>query len=76
MSIQVEVRLFASLRDGRFRRETLEFPEGTKVADALRRLAIPADEVGVQLLNGERAAGEHLLRAGDVLSLFPFVAGG
>jgi sulfur carrier protein len=74
--MQIEVRLFASLRDGRFRRQTMEFPDETLVTDVLRHLAIPTEEVAVQLLNGERAPDDQPLKSGDVLALFPAVAGG
>ena len=74
--MQIEVKLFASLRDGRFRREIMEFPDAATVSDVLHRLSIPPDEVGVQLLNGERVPGEQPLQSGDALSLFPFAAGG
>ncbi|HIE52469.1 MAG TPA: GTP 3',8-cyclase MoaA [Armatimonadetes bacterium] len=79
--MQIEVRLFASLRkylpedsDGRSLRLTL--PEGATVADALEHLGISPQVASARLINGRPAALEVVLHEGDVLSLIPPLAGG
>lgn len=84
--MKVQVRLFAGLRD-RFPREQrgrgdLELLPGSTVGDLLTRLSIAPKQAQMVLHNGEqvaRTAGvrEHReLAEGDVVAIFPPVAGG
>ncbi len=75
------MRLFANLADyrppdGGAGGTALDLPDGATVDDALRRLAIPADLPRLLLVNGRDVAADHALRAGDVLSIIPPLAGG
>ena len=54
----------------------LDVPDGGTVADVARRLGIPADLARVVLVNGRDAAPEQPLAPGDVVSIFPPLAGG
>lgn len=77
----VEVRLFATLaqflppgsRDGS---AMLDVPDGATIADVARRLGIPPGLDRVLLLNGSEAEPEQRVRSGDVLDIFPPLAGG
>lgn len=77
----VEVRLFATLaqflppgsNDGS---ATLDVPAGATIADVARRLGIPPGLDRVLLLNGTEADPEQQVRSGDVLDIFPPLAGG
>jgi len=79
--VRVEVRLFATLerflpsgsRDGV---AVLDVPEGSSAADVARRLGIPAGFDRVLLVNGREAEPERTLAPGDVLDLYPPLAGG
>jgi molybdopterin converting factor small subunit len=54
----------------------LEVPTSSTVADIASRLGIPADMPWIALVNGqEPASGQHLVE-GDVVSMFPPLAGG
>ena len=75
-TVQVEVKLFASLRFRRFKRAQLEFPHGTSISDGLNHLGITERILGLALVNGQRAPMDQLLRDGDTLALFPLVSGG
>ena len=72
----IEVRFFATLRDGRGK--VAEIPaEGVSAAgDLLRRFEIPAEEVSILLINGFHSKPEDPVKDGDVVSLFPPVGGG
>ena len=77
----VEVRLFATL--GQFLppgstegSATLDVPDGATIADVARRLGIPPGFDRVLLLNGREAELDDSLHAGDVLDIFPPLAGG
>jgi sulfur carrier protein ThiS len=79
--VRVEVRLFATLvpflpPDSRDGAAVLEVPEGSTVHDVVRRLGIPADLERVTLLNGGDSAPDARLHPGDVLTVFPPLAGG
>lgn len=72
----VHVKLFATLRYGRFAVGEIEFPEGTTVAQVLTQINIPAGEVAIILINGRSSDVETVLRDSDTLALFPPVGGG
>lgn len=74
--MKVEIRLFATFREGRFKKEVWELPEGTKVIDVLERLGIKPEEVAILLVNGLNVSFDHTLKDGDYISLFPPVGGG
>ena len=79
--IEIEVKLFATLRD--------YLPKGssqfsckmgidlhTRIQDILSRLKIPDDLPKIILVNGIHGKKDQVLKEGDVLSIFPPVAGG
>ncbi|MEK6664835.1 MAG: MoaD/ThiS family protein [candidate division NC10 bacterium] len=79
--MKIEVRLFATLAaylpdesDGRS--AALEVVNGSTVADAVRLLRIPDDMPFIAMIDGRDAALDRPLGDGDVLSLFPPLAGG
>ena len=74
--MEVEVKLSASLRKGRFGRETVDVPDGSTVADLLQQLNLPEKKVAVVAVNSEYAALDRQLQAGDAISIYPLVAGG
>ncbi len=74
--MKVEVRLFAGLRAGRFKKRLMELPERATVADALRHIDILPEEVSLPLINGRYSEMDDGLSSGDVLSVFPAVGGG
>lgn len=80
--MKIEVRLFATLRDvlppgpAATGTTTIDLPAGATVADVGRVLGIPGDLARVALVNGEDAGPERRLRDGDVVTLFPPLAGG
>ena len=72
----IEVRVFATLRQGRDKLTMME-PEGICCADdVLQRLDIPAEEVSILLINGFHKKPEDPVKDGDILALFPPVGGG
>ena len=74
--MRVHVKLFATLRQDRFSRQWIEFPEGSSIADLLRSLGIPEEEVGILLVDGHHAALNAPLVTDAVISLFPTLGGG
>ena len=80
-SMNVQVALFAHLAtyqpDGQGGRHARAFdlPEGTTVADVVRKLGLP-DQPRVIFVNGRHAEEDRTLVDSDRLAIFPPIAGG
>jgi len=84
--MKITLKLFASLAahlpaEARFRyRMDLELEEGATVAEVIQRQGLPPGQCAIVLVDGvwvaqdERAA--RVLREGEVLAIWPPVAGG
>ena len=72
----IEVRFFATLRNGRGKITQVPAEEASFAGDLLRRFKIPAEEVAILLINGFHSKPEDPVKDGDVISLFPPVGGG
>jgi len=81
IQMEIEVKLFATLRDylpkgsSRFSCK-MKVDGSTRVQDILSRLKIPEEMPKIILVNGVHGKKDQLLKEGDVLSIFPPVAGG
>ena len=79
--MEIEVKLFATLRDylpegsSRFSCK-MEIDRHTRIQDILSMLKIPDDLPKIILVNGIHGKKDQALKEGDVLSVFPPVAGG
>lgn len=76
--MKITVKLFAFLREGRFKIRDCDFPEGTTVGEVLDCLSISRDymKIGIIMINGRHGVFESVLQPGDVLAIFPPAAGG
>jgi molybdopterin converting factor small subunit len=79
--VKVEVQLFATLSEyrpggGSGDGVPLDVPDGTTVHDLIRILKIPPDLDCLRVVNGQDAPSDQRLVDGDVVSLFPPLAGG
>ncbi|KAF0221738.1 MAG: sulfur transfer protein [Geobacteraceae bacterium] len=74
--MQITLKLFATFRVGRFAAATRDYPAGTRIADVIRELHIPEEQIGMIMLNNRHAEPDQELNDGDNLSLFPLVGGG
>jgi sulfur carrier protein len=74
--MNIQVRLFATFRQGRFNRQNLDLPQGSLVQDLCRQLAIAPKDVAIMLVNGLEAPPDRELRETDTVSLFPGLGGG
>ena len=72
----IEVRLFATLRQGREKIIMLESETVSTVGDILRKLDIPTEEVSILLVTGFHKTTETPVQDGDIVALFPPVGGG
>jgi len=75
-TMQVTVRLYATLGRNRQGEETLQFDPGASARDVLKALGIPEDRVTLVFINGRHAEADQELREGDTIAFFPPVGGG
>jgi molybdopterin converting factor small subunit len=79
--VTVEVRLFATLTQflpsgSKAGTAVLDLPDGATIADLTRSLGIPPSLDRVLLLNGVNVEADARLRQGDLVDIFPPLAGG
>jgi molybdopterin converting factor small subunit len=75
--MQIKVKLFASLRKQIGKKE-LEFDISgqDKVRDIVKSLNLSDKDNFITMINGVHCKLNHNLNDGDVLSIFPMIAGG
>jgi len=74
--VEVKIRLFATLREGRGKVLSKDFEAGVTPGLIIEDLGIPEEEVAILLVNGRDGDLEQALEDGDVVSIFPPVGGG
>ena len=79
--MEVKVKLFATLRDYLPKNSDgksfqLEIDEKTTINQIITQLEIPEEIPKIILVNGLQGYIDQTLKDGDVLSIFPPVAGG
>ena len=72
----IEVRLFATLREGRGKILMLDATDFPDAGSIIRHLDIPAEEVAILLINGFHQKPEMPVKDGDIVAIFPPVGGG
>ena len=72
----IEVRLFATLREGRGKVQMQDVADIAVAGDIIRRLEIPAEEDAILLINGFHQKPETPVKDGDIVAIFPPVGGG
>jgi molybdopterin synthase sulfur carrier subunit len=79
--MEIEVRLFATFRDYLPQgSDTFSCRKSVPTETIVRKIAedlkLPDDTPKIFIVNGNVVTGDHVLRDGDVVSIFPPVAGG
>jgi molybdopterin converting factor small subunit len=79
--MEIEVKLFATLQDYLPRRSDrfsckMVWDGQARVKDILSKLNIPDEIPKIILVNGVHGKQDQMLKDGDVVSIFPPVAGG
>ena len=79
--MEVKVKLFATLRDhlpedSDGKSCQMEIDGNTTIDQIITQLEIPKEIPKIILVNGIQGKIDHTLKEGDVLSIFPPVAGG
>ena len=74
--MEIEVRLFATFRKGRWKNKYLKFDREISIREIIEQLEIKEEELGIVLVNGRHRDIDNRLKDGDVLALFPPIGGG
>ena len=72
----MEVRFFASLREGRGKTAQVDWHDGINGHAILESFGIQPTDVAICLINGKNANLDDTLSQNDVVSFFPPVGGG
>ena len=72
----VEVKLFATFREGRFSEKKIDLSEESSIGDLLKYLKIPEKDAKVLIVNGQAVSVKYELNDNDVVAIFPPIAGG
>jgi sulfur-carrier protein len=73
--MNITVKLFASLRKGRFDLKNIRCEDNTTVGNICRELGIIENSL-ILLVNSKHADFNYSLSNGDVLAIFPLIGGG
>ena len=75
--MQIKVKLFASLRNKVGKKElVLNISDQDKVRTVIKSLNLSEKDNFITMINGVHCKLDHNLNNGDVLSIFPMIAGG
>jgi molybdopterin synthase sulfur carrier subunit len=74
--MKIIVKLFATLRKGRFEEKIMDLPDGVKIEQVIRQIALLEKDVNLIFINGLNADFNTPLSEGYTVSIFPPVGGG
>lgn len=79
--MKIEIQLYATLTqflppgaDGK--KAVIEVPDGITVKGVMDQLGIPQEHPNLTLVNGIQSPDQKALKDGDILAVFPPIAGG
>jgi sulfur carrier protein len=73
--MEVNVKLFAALQQGRFQESKTQVADNSRVIDVINKYELPQEEVHICYVNGVDAEKDQFLHNGDTISLFPKIGG-
>jgi len=80
--VEVEVKLYANLQDYLPEKAegsntfAVEMEPGKKLGDLIEGLGIPESEVKMVFVNNKKRQEEYEIQDGDIIAIFPPIAGG
>jgi molybdopterin converting factor small subunit len=74
--MELEIKLFASLRKYNPELERIEVDDGITILELFEKTGIPPSEVAIVLVNGRHATLDQHLLDGETVAVFPPIAGG
>ena len=74
--MKAKIKLFATLRNGRFDNSEMSFPEGTTILNVVEQLGIDKKDAAILFINGVHAELDSIINEDDDVAIFPPVGGG
>jgi len=74
--MKAKIKLFATLRNGRFNISEMSFTEGTTILNVVEQLGIDKKDAAILFINGVHAELDSIINEGDDVAIFPPVGGG
>lgn len=74
--MEIEVRLFANLQIGRFKKSKVNIASGATVSDLFAMMNISPADVGILVVNKAPKTFDYRLRENDALDIIPNIGGG
>lgn len=73
--MEVKVKLFGDLREGRFKEEKTQLEENSRVIDLINKHNLPLEEVSICMVNSRVAEFGQELSNQDIVAFSPPVGG-
>jgi molybdopterin converting factor small subunit len=73
--MEVDVKLFGDLREGRFARNTTQLEDNSRVIDLINQHSLPLENVALCFVNSREAEFGQVLQNGDTVAFSPPVGG-
>lgn len=74
--MKAKIKLFATLRKGRFDVSGLDLADGTTISELIRMLNIEKRDAAIIFINGVHGDYDSVIRPGDEVAIFPPIGGG
>jgi len=74
--MRIVVKLFAPLRNYGPEEQEMALPEDAAIVDVVEKLGLPEKLPLLRIVNGEHRSMNYRLKEGDIIALFPPIAGG
>lgn len=73
--MEVNVKLFGDLREGRFKQQTTQLADNSCVMDLINEHDLPLENVAICFVNSREAEFGKVLENGDTIAFSPPVGG-
>lgn len=73
--MEVNVKLFGDLREGRFEQKRTQLEENSRVIDVIEKHNLPLEKVALCLVNSNNEEFGYVLQDGDTVAFSPPVGG-
>lgn len=74
--MKAKIKLFATLRNGRFDISDMELADGTTIFTLINSLNIEKKDAAILFINGIHAELDSVIKEGDEVAIFPPIGGG
>jgi len=74
--MKAKIKLFATLRNGRFDISEMELAEGTTILDIIEHLGIDKKDAAILFINSVHAELNSVINEDDEVAIFPPIGGG